>query len=149
MVAKKHVEVAAGGALLLMGIWLAAYSLQYKLGEPSNMKAGFFPFAVGILILPCAASIIFGSLGLVGKASTFDWQALVVVLGAILVFAVCIPMFGAAPAVFLLVALFTLGSRASSPVETVVIAAVLAALACLLFIVGLGLPMRIVKWDLG
>lgn len=147
MVGKKYMEVAAGTALLLLGLWIAAYSVQYRLGSLNDMKPGFFPFSVGILIVPCALLIIFNSLGLSGKAQSFDWKAVIVVLGSILIFAIAMPLFGLFPTVFLMVAFFGLGSSASGPLETAVTAIALAVLTCLVFVIGLGLPIRIARWD--
>jgi putative tricarboxylic transport membrane protein len=127
-----------------VGVWLGS---GYSLGTAARMGPGFFPLLVSIALL---------AFGLLTSVVAFvadeplegNWalRPLVLVLASVAVFALALRPFGLIVAIMLLVGVSALGGRGSRLVETVLLAIGLSGFAVLLFVEGLGIPVRVWPW---
>lgn len=152
----KKSEVAAGTMVALFGLFFSLEALGYSLGTPARIGPGYFPLAVGIilLILGLAIAVIEG--GLAGRPADRDeppsaagrihWRAIIILPVSILVFGLVVGRFGLAPAVFLAVLVSTLADRQIALARSLAIAAAMALMGVLIFRLGLGLQVQAFTW---
>ncbi len=55
-------DFASGSFLLVFGLFLGLLSLRLAIWSRSGPEAGFFPFAIAILIIGCSFSVLGGSI---------------------------------------------------------------------------------------
>ena len=129
--------VAFGGAAMFV-------ARDYAMGTASRMGAGYFPMVIG-------AVLVLLGLGVAGRGV---WQPgepmprlpvrpVLVVLAAIIAFALLVDSTGLVVATAVLIVVSRLGWWELRPREIVVLVVVLTALSYGLFVWGLGLPFRV------
>jgi hypothetical protein len=137
-------DVLAGlllGGFGALGLWLA---LDYRLGTAHRMGPGYFPVLLSIaLIVFGAATTVRGLLVGEERVRGWTWRGLIGVLFAVVVFAFTLRPLGLAVATVLLIVLGALAGRESRLWEALALAVVMAALAVLIFVRGLGVPFRV------
>ena len=122
------------------GVYLCS---RLSMGTAVRMGPGYFPTLVSWVLIGFGVVIFARSLVIKGPLIEGGrMRPLVLVLAAVLVFALGIEPLGLAATIALSVAIAGAASPASKPVEVVIAAVVLAAFSCVLFIGLLGLPMR-------
>ena len=128
---------AAFGAL---GLWLGR---NYGMGTSARMGPGYLPTIL------CVGMILFGGIiafrGVTfggGPVGTLRLRPIVAVLLGLMAFLLLLQRMGLPAAVFASVAIGSLGSDKIRPLETVLLAAFLAATVSAIFILGLGLPLK-------
>jgi len=123
--------------------------LEYPLGTVSRMGPGMFPAGVGALLMGMGLLVIVPALFRVGPALPKpDFRALFFVLLSLAVFALTVDTFGLIPATALLTVTAVLADNKLGVIGTVVLAVGLAAIAILIFRVGLGILLEPFKWPL-
>jgi len=136
--------VVAVGALAL---W-EAYS--YELGTPARMGPGLFPYGLSIILIGLGIGIMLFDARRPRNENSdrikISLRALVTLPASILVFAFVIDRFGLGPATFLAVFTSTFADRSLTPVKSLTIAFVVAALCVVIFRLVLGLQVEAVKW---
>ena len=130
------VLLAFGGAVLVVG-------RGYETGTLTEMGSGYFPMALGIVIVLFGLALLAQSI-IQEPVPISGWHArpLAAVIASIVLFASLIGSFGLLAATAGLVVLSRLAAPPYRPVEVVVLAAGLAALAAAIFILLLALPIR-------
>lgn len=121
------------------GIFVVAH--DYGMGTPARLGPGAFPMFLAVLMVGLGIAIAVTALkDKVKGAFSLSWRPLGVITTAVALFGVALQPLG----LFLCVALMTLVSRVARPgqppLESVVLAMLLAAGASFLFITLLGLP---------
>ncbi len=116
----------------------------YGMGTLAQLGPGAFPMFLAVLMVGLGIAIAVTALRDKAKGMfALSWRPLVVITAAVALFGFALEPLG----LFLSVALMSLVSRAARPgqslMESLVLAAVLAAGACFLFIALLGLPVRL------
>lgn len=138
---------AAGGALLLaMAAFFVAGGLQLDLGTPRRMGPGFFPIGVGAILAVLALGIIFTAIRGEEHPARPQWAACIAIVGGLGVFALVVPALGLLPAAFLCVLVTSLPDHRLPFTSKLILAAGVAALVWLVFIVGLRLPFIPFRW---
>lgn len=133
-------DIIGGGLVALFGAGVVGYGLMtMSLGTPQRMGPGFFPVAVGVVLCLVGLAIIAPALFRQGTIASPDWRALVVVPASLAGFALTLPLFGLAPAIFVLVAISTLAQSIISLPGNLLTAGSIALLCYLVFDLGLGL----------
>ena len=137
-------DVYAGAFFVFLGalgLWIGA---DYATGTAARMGPGFLPK------LLCWVLLILGSIiavaGLVRAGDGMDrWQLrpLMAVLGSVLVFAALLDVAGLIPATLCMVLVAAVGSQETRWREAAIASVVLAVSATLIFVKGLGMPMKI------
>lgn len=130
----------AGLVFTMIGAVVALASLRYPLGTPGQMGPGFFPFWLGILLAATGCAIFVLSFRETRESmDDVDFRAVAAIISALILSAIALQKIGLVPTIMLLVAVSSLASRDFRVGRVVLTAAGLAALAWLVFIVGLDL----------
>lgn len=124
-----------------VGLWIA---LDFPMGRAGRMGPGYFPRVI------CSLLICFGivsiALGLLRKGEAiapFAWRPLAIVIGSTALFAVLLEPAGLLLSLALYVGLSSLAAANTRiTMGTILSLAALIAFCALVFIVGLGLPIR-------
>jgi hypothetical protein len=135
---------ACGALFVAIGCGLAWSASRMTIGTASAMGPGWFPMALGVLLGVLGAAIAIQSLLVDGAPApgSFEWRGFVLVTFAILTFAATITRLGFVPAVALTTLIATLASRRMRVRTAVILVLVLLAFCWLVFVRGLGLPVR-------
>lgn len=129
------------GALGLIG------SRAYEIGQARDMGPGYLPVALFTLLL--ALGILIALRGLVAQGSVVPplrLRAFALVIGAVSAFAGLITTAGLVVATMVMVPLASFADHEARPVESVLAAVVLAAFAAGVFVIGLGVPVKLWPW---
>lgn len=135
-----------GCALLFVGLaaLLGYNALQLTIGRASEMGPGYFPLALAIVLGVLGLALAAQSLRVAGpRLARFEWRGFVLVTLALVAFAATITRLGFVPAVLATTVLATAASRVIRLRTAIVLAVVLLAFCWTVFVVGLGLPVRL------
>lgn len=147
MLKRDYGDMVAGGLLILTGAFIAIYaSNNYALGTIQRMGPGMFPMGTGILLIFFGVILFVSALFRPGVMPSLRFWSPLFVLSGIAAFALLVTPFGLLPAVAGLIVVSSLAELRIRPVSLAILVAVLCVLAWLVFKVGLGLPMSMLKW---
>lgn len=145
--ARNSKDLWAGAIFVLAGAGAVVISRGYPMGTAARMGPGYFPTLVGgTLALLGVATMLRAWRGEGERVPRFALRPLLLVLGAVVVFAYLAPVAGLAVAAVALVALSRVGGGERHLGETGTLAAVLAGLAVAIFVYGLKLPLQAWPW---
>lgn len=129
-----------------LGVVMVWEGLGYPFGAPQRMGPGFFPVILGLLLVAMGAAVAIE----VGQSSIRPLpsaaRAFVMIIGAIVTFALMLPRWGLIPATVALVLLSAVADRPFRPLTALGTAAALALMGYLLFIKAFGLPLTAIRW---
>lgn len=134
-------DLITGGVLALTGIFFCIRSLDYPLGTIRQMGPGYFPLALGILLVIIASAIMTSAFFRSPEPFEIEWRAFFSILASVAVFALAFRYLGLVPAVFFSVVVAACASPQSSLRGILILAVMTALSAWLLFPVLLELPM--------
>ena len=146
MTIRNHRDFWAGVMFIAFGVMFVLLSQQYPIGTSAKMGPGYFPTVLGGLMALLGAIIALG--GVSAKAvelrvSRFDWQVIVLVLVAVLLFAMALPRLGVMVALALLVLVAAFASHEFRLRDTLISIVVLGLMAYGVFVKGLELQFRV------
>jgi hypothetical protein len=145
--ARDYTDVIGGGLLLAFGVWFALYAgADYNLGSLRRMGPGFFPAIIGWLVAFFGLLVLVPALFRVGEMPVPKLRPLGTIMVGGLAFAFIVERFGMVPATMVLVFVSALAEERFYPVRTLVLAAALAAIAVVVFTMGLGIPIPAFRW---
>jgi hypothetical protein len=136
-------DILAGVIFVAFGLAFAITSLSYELGTPLRMGPGYFPLALGgILVL--LGVLIMGKGFISGSGAeewlgSVPWRALILIVLAVLFFGLTVRGLGLVPATAITTLLTALASYRTSILAALAIAAGLTVLCVLIFVVALQL----------
>jgi len=139
-----------GAALLfaVLGIGGLWFGREYDVGSAREMGPGYFPTLLSWGLIGFAIIVAVGALSVRGpRIQPFVWRAVVLVLGAIVAFALLIESAGLAVTIFAVTVLSALASRDSRWKETGALGVLLALFCVLVFIYGLHQTMTVFGAD--
>jgi hypothetical protein len=149
MLDRDYRDVIGGGVLVFAGALVVLYATtQLQVGNLARMGPGLFPAALGAILCIFGAIVALPALFREGMPVTIEIRTFFFVLASILVFGLTVHPLGIAPAVILMVLVSTLAERRMSWPGALLLSAVLAAMAVLIFNVGLDIPVAAVRWPL-
>jgi hypothetical protein len=136
-------DILAGLIFVAFGLAFATTSLSYEIGTPLRMGPGYFPLALGgILVflglLIVGKGFISGS-SAEGPLGNVPWRALFLIVLALLFFGLTVRGLGLVPATAVTALLTALASYRTGILAAVAIAAGLTVLCVLIFVVALQL----------
>lgn len=147
MYSRDYRDIIGGLLLVATGLFIAFYSsAHYDFGTVFEMGPGMFPTALGYLLAGLGVLVTIPALFRTGSTVTIEWRSLAAVLASVLVFVLTIDRFGLVVAVVLLTIVGALADNKLGVVATIVLAAALSLIAVLIFKVGLGVPVSVIKW---
>lgn len=144
-------DAVAGAAFALTGAYFAFDAwFNLDMGSALRMGPGYYPFLVGLLLVGLGLAIAARALAS-GPApiGALQWRGIVLITLAPLIFGLMLPGLGLVPAVVASAFVTSFASRRASPLLAIGASAGLAVFCVLIFVVGLGLPLRIVGPWLG
>ncbi len=128
-------DVVAGGVFIAFGLAFAVGALAYNIGTPLRMGPGYFPLALGVLLVGLGIGIIVkGAVAGEGGIGGLEWRAVVLITAGLVFFGLTVRGLGVVVALFGAVLLGALGRSRTSRVEAVAIAGGLTALSVVIFI---------------
>ncbi len=121
--------------------WIAR---DYPMGSAVRMGPGYFPLVLGVLLALLGFANCVRGMGIKGgRIEGMRLRPLLLILGAVGIFAIAIESAGIVVSTVLTVALAAAASPESRPREVVFLAIVLLALAVGVFTYALGLPFKL------
>lgn len=135
-------DVAAGLLYVAFGAAFSLGALNYKLGEPARMGPGWFPFAIGILLVIVGAVTAFGGIRPAAaeqKVKRLELRALAWIIGAVVLFGLLLQPLGMVAALLVLVIVSSLASHEFSWKGTLATAVALILFSSAVFIWGINL----------
>jgi len=140
-------DIIGGMILIGLGLFTTFYTLDsYKLGTVSNMGAGMFPMALGVLLTGLGVLIMAPAFFRSGTPVAFAARPFFACLGSILLFALGIKYIGMVPAIMLLVMTATLADKTLDMKGRIILAALVTLLAVVIFTYGFGMTLVWFKW---
>jgi hypothetical protein len=136
-------DILAGLIFVAFGLAFAITSLSYELGTPLRMGPGYFPLALGGLLVLLGLLIV--GKGVVSGSSAEErfgsvpWRALFLIVAAVLFFGLTVRGLGLVPATAVTALLTALASYRTGILAAVAIAAGLTVLCVLIFVFALQL----------
>jgi uncharacterized protein YacL len=124
------------------GILFVILSRQYQLGTAAKMGPGYFPTVLGALMATLGLIVSIGAFAKrnpVTDLSKVGWKELLMVLGAVALFAIALPKLGFIIALILLIFVSALASHEFSTRDTLLSIAFLIVLSYIVFVWGLEL----------
>ncbi len=147
MLQRDYRDIIGGALLSVAGLWIAWYATTYlDLGTIRRMGPGLFPTGVGVLLVLFGLGITIPAFFRQGTREEFEIRSTAAVLGSVATFALVIGPFGLLPAIASLVVVSSLAERTFRPLSILVLIGVLSLMAYLIFSVGLGLPLAMVRF---
>jgi len=141
-------DLAAGLFLILVAALALIFSASLPIGKLLNMGPGYVPRLLAWIL---------GALGLLvavrgfttdqpaeaGSLTEWAWRPLLALTASILVFAFLLEWAGLLICVLATVAVSGLAAEGIKPLQSLAVGVVLAAISAVLFVLGLGMPLRL------
>jgi len=144
----------AGGLMILLGLVAAIEGQNYTIGTLRQMGPGFFPVALGVLLIFLGLLIAGTSLGenVDGDDTILpeklEWRGWFCILAGPALFIIFGKIGGLMPATFACVFISALGDRSTTLKSAAVLAAGVTVFGVVLFAYLLKMPMPVLKWGL-
>ncbi|WP_233839440.1 tripartite tricarboxylate transporter TctB family protein [Paraburkholderia sp. ZP32-5] len=137
--------------MVLIGLGSIHAGLGYDVGSLSRMGPGFFPVAVGTVLLLCGLAIAASArapepLATIEEAPPPEWRAWACIVIGIMAFVVLGQWGGLLPATFAIVFISALGDRDNTVVSALVLAVAMCVVCALVFSWGLKLQFPLLSW---
>jgi hypothetical protein len=141
-------DLVGGGLLFAIGLGFGLHAVSsMDIGDLRRLGPGSFPVVLGFLLASLGAAIAIPAWARGDNSlPSINWRALGSVSLGVLAFAFTIGPFGMVPAIFLLTIFAVRSDGQFGPRVTLLLATVLAALAYLVFGLGLGLMLQPFRW---
>lgn len=148
MIRKSNLHNLIGAGLIAtLGIAVVIHtSTSLRLGTFANMGPGMFPLMIGIILAGLGALNFISAMFTSEETGAIEWKNLAIVVLSILVFAVSIRSLGLIPATILLIVAARLADSRRSLAFSIGFPVVPALLAYGIFVLGLGLPIPVMRW---
>jgi len=139
---KNQKDFWAGVMFVCFGAFFAGIGMRYKLGSAANMGPGYFPSALGLLLIVLGIAIAVGALSRRARAEKVDafaWPALLFVIGPVVLFGLLLKWLGLVLCLLMLVGVSSRASHEFKWRATALNALVLAVLSYVIFVWALQL----------
>jgi hypothetical protein len=136
-------DILAGVVFIVFGAAFAVASLRYEVGTLLRMGPGYFPLALGVILVALGVLTVGKGLvaGEVERLGSVPWRSLVLIVAALLCFGLTVRGLGLVPATALTALLTVLASYRIKLLTAVVVTAGLTLLSVLIFPLALRLPL--------
>lgn len=132
----------AGVLFVGLGIFAITVGSNYHLGSAARMGPGYFPRILGILLIVLGVLISLNGLRVRGeRIPAWNWRATIVVLGSVVLFGYFVEKIGLAIGTVFLIVAASYASHEFRPREALIAGVCLAALAVVVFEMGLSLQL--------
>ncbi len=138
-------DTAAGVLFMVVGAGALAIGADYRTGSLLHMGPGYFPRMMSALLLFLGAIVAILGLrhrrALPEAAPPWSWRAMATVLGGIVLFGFGLERFGLVASITALTLVSAYAEPRRGIIETLVLAVSMNAIAWLVFVLGLGMPL--------
>jgi len=137
-------DLFAGLLFAVIGATAVVIGRGYPLGSASRMGPGYFPLLVGGLLI--FIGVVVAARAFAARSEPIgrlDIKPVVLVIGAVAVFAAAIEQLGLALSILVVVALGYTANSERKLTELVILAIVLAVASVAIFVYGLQLPFKV------
>lgn len=143
-------DAIGGGVTFLIGLGALLTSLNYRMGTIASIGPGVFPAILGGVLMLIGLAIFLGSMrvgAVSGQRSSArpNLRAVLGVAGALVTFAFMMRWFGLVPAILGCVLVSRLSEPKPGLLQPLVLAVGLAVSSWLIFVVGLNLPLPVLR----
>lgn len=139
-------ELGAALVVFALGAFMTVQGLGYSIGSINRMGPGFFPVAVGIIMMLLAVGIMLEVRYSLTPAPDFPLRPLTAISAGLIAFGVSIEPLGLVPATFILVLVSAFGDTSMTLLRAAISAAAIAALGYVVFVLGFRLPLDPFWW---
>ena len=136
-------DILGGLLMVAIGVFAIWYAQRYSFGTPRAMGPGFFPVVLGGVLAVLGVMIALPALRRAGPAVRVDLRTLGIVTASLVLFAASLRPLGLVPATALAVLLASLAERGFPWPGRLMLSVGLAGLVWLIFVVGLGMSLRV------
>jgi hypothetical protein len=139
-------DLLSGLAFLAFGLLGVGIGSRYQIGTPSRMGPGYFPVVVAGLIALIGAVMIANAARDPESSEPvegWDLRAYIFVIAGIVAFTLLISSLGLLAAIAALTVLSSFARNGVRPLELVILVVVLSAIAFVIFVYGLGVPLKV------
>ncbi|MEZ5649686.1 MAG: tripartite tricarboxylate transporter TctB family protein [Burkholderiaceae bacterium] len=134
----------AGVLFVVAGLAFFSVARQYEMGTLSRMGPGWFPTVLGVVLALLGVIVLVGAMAASAERKSlprFRARELLLVTGAVAVFAALVPMLGLVLAAVLLLLIAAAASHEFRLIETLMSILALVGLCYWVFVRGLGLQL--------
>ena len=127
---------------VIFGLLFIVWSMDYQFGTAQRMGPGYFPTVLGALLIGLGVLVGLPTVkagSVATQVEKIGWRGLLVILGAVILYAVLLPRLGFVAALVVLVILSAMASEEFAWRETLISVAVLGVCSYLVFVKGLDL----------
>jgi hypothetical protein len=140
----QRADLWSGALFAILGALILWIGADYSLGVPSRIGPGYLPRLLGMLLSALGLFLVIRALWATETIDTsIAWRPLILVLASLVAFALMFDATGLVPAILVSVAIATFATSENGPIAAVVLGALLAFFAWLLFVKGLLLPLPV------
>ncbi len=132
--------------VLVFGLWIVFHGLTYDIGTAARMGPGFFPVAMGAGLSAVAVLNLIDTARNSEPAGVFKFRPLISIAASLLAFVALLEPFGLVPATCAMVLLAAMAERQPKPLTALFTAAGLCVFGAVIFVYGLGLPIKLIRW---
>lgn len=140
--------VLSGGAGILIGLFAIREGYSYGIGSASRMAPGYFPAIVGGFMILLGIALIL--IGLYreqhSRLALPALRSILTVLLAMAAFGLLIESAGLVPATVAMTLISSTAEPGRRLVPTLLLAAALTVFAVSVFVLGLNLPITVIRW---
>ena len=143
---KNQEDFWAGLMFMAFGAFFAGFGAQLEIGVASRMGPGYFPRALGVIVILLGMIISVGSLSaraIANKVEKFSLPPLLLIFGSIVLFGLLLRPLGLILSLLILIAVSSFASHEFSWKATLINAAVLIVINLLMFVWGINLQFQI------
>ena len=134
----------AGVLFIAIGAAAVGIALNYPMGTAARMGPGYFPRALGSLMMILGALSVLRSFRLQGEPiGGWRWRPLVVTLGSVVIFGLIVQYVGLALSTIFLVIASSAASHEFRPIEAAVAGVLMAVLCVGVFVYTLNIQLPI------
>ncbi len=134
----------AGVLFISFGLAAVLIAREYPIGSAGRMGPGYFPRALGIIMMALGALLALRALKVKGAPVGFrSFKPIMIVLGSVILFALAAPKLGLVVATVLLILISSTADQEYRWKESMIASVIIAAFAYLTFSVGLKLQIPV------
>jgi hypothetical protein len=145
-----HRDFWGGGLMVVLGILVIAQGASYSIGTLSRMGPGYFPVALGvILVLTGVAIAVKGYIDspqVEEKPLPPEWRAWFLICASIVAFVLLAEYTGLAPATFAIVFISALADRDNTWKQALVLSTAIVIVCVVVFWWALQLQIPLFRW---
>jgi hypothetical protein len=140
-------DIAGGLLLFIGGLSFALYTvLRYEMGTMRQMGPGLMPAVLGMILAGLGAVMIIPALRRAGAVPEIRIRSPLFVLLGVSAFALLIRWVGLVPAIVATTVISSIADSEIRPVSIAILSVFLCIAAWLVFKIGLGLPITMLRW---